>query len=216
MGNFLRKKKWTLREWEIFRNNIELLRLKEQISLGELNTKVGHRNLLRKDQNRIHPDTILQICQKFNISEKWLATDHITELTSELGEQKKKYKLHGDWQGRSLEDFCGVPEGLGFIQAMDVIADIFRTENKELINKTVLALKSLRDSGTNDAENITYMDPAVRIMNEILREEDAELDEDELAAVLEMLRGSLEKPKSNTVNLIRAFKKGGRDGGGKT
>jgi len=134
---------------------------------------------------------------------------------SKINESGEDYKLHGDWPRRSLEDFCGVPKGIGFIKAVDVIADIFRTENMELIDKTVDALKSLRESGTGHADNITYMDPAVRIMNEILREENAELDADELAAVLEMLKAALEKPKSNTINLIRAFKKGDFDGGGK-
>ena len=83
MGNFLRNKKWSPGEWNIFHNNIELLRIKEGITMGELNTRANYKNLMRKDQNHIDMGTISHICEEFNVTEAWLSTDHIARLMDE-------------------------------------------------------------------------------------------------------------------------------------
>lgn len=66
----------------------------------------------------------------------------------------------------------------------------------------------MRDSGTVIEYNLSFIDPAVRILNEVLDEEGIELDDDERAAVVKIFRIELNKSKSDVANLISAFKKG--------
>lgn len=214
--NIFKKPEWDQLEWKIYLNNLKILCRANNLKNKEFSKIVGVENAFRTDIGRPGKGTVNIICNKFNVTEKWLSTPRkITNgvIEFKIEENLKPYDENGGWRPGSIEDFCDVPHGIGFIRAIDMLADIFRSKDTSLIDKTIDSLKSLRDSGTADVGNITYMDPAVRIMNEILREENAELDDDELSAVLEMLRGALEKPKSNTINLIRAFKKGDTDAG---
>ena len=217
--NIFKKPEWEAHEWRIYINNLKILSRAHNLKNKEFSKLVGVENAFRTDIGRPGKGTVKLICSKFNVTENWLSTSRKIDegiIEFKIEEKLSPYEKNGGWKPGSFEEFCSVPKGLGFIKAIDVIADIFRTENKELIKKTVETLESLRDSGTDGTDKITYIDPAVRIMNEILREENADLNDDELSAVLEMLKGALEKPKSNTVNLIRAFKKRDPNGGGET
>ena len=84
MKIYLNKKIWTKDEWEIYFNNLDLLREAHGLKKKELNSIIGMGNLYRKDVNRPRKSTIVSICQKFNITEEWFANKN-TKYTSKKG-----------------------------------------------------------------------------------------------------------------------------------
>lgn len=75
--NFIEKDMWNESEWDIFLNNLDILRKKRGLSKGELNKRVGRWNLFRKIKKRPQRETISGICQFFGVDEEWLSTPHL-------------------------------------------------------------------------------------------------------------------------------------------
>ena len=57
-----------------------------------------------------------------------------------------KYLKHGGWTGRTIEELTGVPKGMGMGRAVEMIADIYQSNDVELIDITFRTLEIFRNS----------------------------------------------------------------------
>ena len=106
MTNFLHNKKWSDAEWNIYFNNIELLRLNEKLSKSEFNSLLGVSNAYRKDRHKASYETISKICKKFNVSEKWLSSPHelLKNGQGKIKEYLNFYDEHGGYTKHTTDE----------------------------------------------------------------------------------------------------------------
>jgi len=149
---------------------------------------------------------------KFRVNRKWLESgqgEMLLEPIRLVQDAQGGYAAHGGYVATSLEDFCGVPQGLNFVRAVAVLSDIFKTENQTLIDRTMDCLHFLKGGRAGKPETIGFMQPAGRLLDEVLAAEGVDLDDDERAAVVRIFKREIEKIKNDIAGLIRAFKKKG-------
>jgi len=75
MENILDKNKWSEKDWDIFINNLEVLRNNCGLKKSEFSKRIGVQNIFRTDlKNRPSRGTIAIICQEFDVNQDWLGT----------------------------------------------------------------------------------------------------------------------------------------------
>jgi len=100
MKNIFDKNNWSEGDWEIYLNNLELLRKRHFLLKKDFSKQIGVQNAFRKDlKSKPGRGTVLTICKVFGINEKWLGMPQ-TEVPG-IKDNEKKYDLHGDWTPRA-------------------------------------------------------------------------------------------------------------------
>ena len=140
MTNFLEKSIWSEDEWTIYFSNLDILCRRHNLKKSELAEKIGVVNAYRSGNKRVSEKTITKICQVFNVGREWIATPH------GVAETNHKYQLHGGWTGRSIEELTGVPDGMGMGRAVEMLADIYQSNDRDLIDITFKTLKIFKNS----------------------------------------------------------------------
>lgn len=98
MENIFKKDIWSQAEWDIYINNINILRNRDGLEKKDFNKKIGVANAFRRDLNKPGRGTMLSICKEYEIDEVWLSTKHDKyESVKELDED---YNLHGGFKPR--------------------------------------------------------------------------------------------------------------------
>lgn len=98
--NIFKKTAWDENDWDIYLNNLDILRLRHNLSKKQLNAAAEKWNLYRRDMGRPGEGTILKVCAVFNVTQLWLSTAH-----------PKPEKDRGE-PGLSIKDVGGVPYGV--------------------------------------------------------------------------------------------------------
>lgn len=52
----------------------------------------------------------------------------------QVKQQNIQYDQHGGWKPRSIEEIAGVPEGLGMGRAVEMLARIYQSKNRDVIS----------------------------------------------------------------------------------
>lgn len=75
------------------------------------------------------------VSSKFSISEEWIKTGegHVRR-SHKIGEPNESFDHHGGWKPRSIEEIAGVPEGLGMGRAVEMLARIYHSKNRDVIS----------------------------------------------------------------------------------
>lgn len=87
--SILHKKVWSKDEYQVFVNNIKLLANQRKMTIGDLQSKIGRKNIFRKDIYRPSEKLITIISDIFNVSKEWLVTYHPPSVQQQSQEQKK-------------------------------------------------------------------------------------------------------------------------------
>ena len=140
MTNFLEKSTWSDVEWTVYLSNLDILRHRHNLKKKELAEKIGVKNAYRSGNKRVSEKTIDKICQVFNVTREWICTAH------GIAENENNYDQHGGWSGRTIEELTGVPAGKGMGRAVEMVADIYQSNDSELIDITFRTLKIFRDN----------------------------------------------------------------------
>jgi hypothetical protein len=179
MDKFLHKKEWSPDDWEIFYSNINILISSNGLKKGEFSDKIGVKNFFRKDRKRVSRLVLNSICEKFNVTKEWLATDRRPKdyklFLSHSSDDKimlpdHEYKLHGDPPHYSLEELTGIPAELNMNQAFKLLMEIYEKGDRPTIRKTVDALRSMKvlaDKRTSDDHSVDDKDRIDHIENKL-------------------------------------------------
>ena len=77
MANIFNKPRFDKQDWQIYLDNLNLLRIAHGIKTKrEFNQEIGVANAFRKDMNKPDKMTVRAICSKFNVTESWLSEKH--------------------------------------------------------------------------------------------------------------------------------------------
>lgn len=60
---------------------------------------------------------------------------------SEIQEQKSEYDRNGGWKPRTIEELTGIPKGKGMGKAVEMLADIYSSKNKDAIDSIFSVLQ---------------------------------------------------------------------------
>ena len=140
MTNFLEKSSWSNRDWTIYYSNLDILCRLYNLKKNELAEKIGVANAYRSGNKRVSEKTIAKICEVFDVDRTWLSTPH------GIAENESQFDLHGGWKGRTIEELTGIPSGRGMGKAVEMIAEIYQSNNVELIDITFRTLEIFRNS----------------------------------------------------------------------
>jgi hypothetical protein len=133
MPNIFQKKSWGDVDWDIYLNNLDTLRKHKGLSKGQFNEFLGVWNAYRKrGLAKAGRETVLTVCQKLDVTEEWLGTEHGSD-SNEVKQPQPPFDPHGGWKPRSIEEMTGVPKGLGLGKAVDLLATIYAAKDEMLI-----------------------------------------------------------------------------------
>lgn len=60
---------------------------------------------------------------------------------SKIKESGSDYDLQGGWKPKTIEELTGIPEGMGMGKAIQMLADIYNSKNKETISSIYKVLQ---------------------------------------------------------------------------
>ena len=151
---FSGKHTWSQKNWVIYFSNLDILCRKHGIGQGELAKRIGVVNAYREVKTRPNPETIKRICKAFSVSEEWLGSDHGVyenniRLKINVKQTDDPYKPHGDPPVITIEELTGIPRGMGMGKAVEMLADIYNTKNKETIRSIYKVLEAFSQQAVN-------------------------------------------------------------------
>lgn len=139
-----------------------------------------------------HSDHLIRIRDTFRVNIDWLLTGKGNKyFVNQIKDPDSEYDQHGGWEPRDLHDFAGVKKGLGYAQAVSLLADIFRTEDQDLINSTISLLRESTESLPQS--KIISIDPGQRMAEMFINKSGIQLDEKEEKKLAAFFKKRLEK-----------------------
>lgn len=99
--------------------------------------------------NRIKKGTLKKIAIEWalseNISLDWLihglGEPKFKDDNLSVKQSNEDYDLHGGWKSPSIEELTGIPKGQGMGKAVEMLADIYNSKNKETISSVYKVLE---------------------------------------------------------------------------
>lgn len=147
--NFIEKNVWSDDEWNIFRNNLELLCKQHGMSKGEFNKKIGRWNVFRNVKTRPQIETIDAICKLFDVDYEWLS---LPRLGAVISEPVNQYKPGGGYVPNA-EASLGIVKGSEQWRAFAMLSKIYASEDQALIQAIYSNLCAFAESAERKREN---------------------------------------------------------------
>jgi transcriptional regulator with XRE-family HTH domain len=144
MLSIFKKNSWVDVDWDVYFNNLDTLRKRKGMSKGKFNDFLGVWNAYRRrGLNKPGRETVLTVCQKFNVTEEWLGAEHPEETAQSVSQPAPPYDPHGGWKPSiTIEQFVGIPRGLGMGSAIDLLASIYASRDETLIRAVYSNLRA--------------------------------------------------------------------------
>ena len=158
-------------------------------SLGIANHKIKD---IEINKTKISTEIAQKIEEIFHYNFRWVMLGEGSKFIDErIKESEPDFDKHGGWEPRDLHDFVGVKKGLGYAQAVSLLADIFRTEDLDLINSTISSLREAAESLPQS--NIIPIDPGHRMAEMFMNKSGIQLDEEGKEKLSTFFKKRLEK-----------------------
>ncbi len=145
MENIFNKAVWNEKDWEVYLNNLELLRKHHFLFKKDFSKRIGVQNAFRKDlKSRPGRGTILTICKEFDIEETWLGTPQ-TQMPK-IRDSEKGYDLHGGWTPKAQSKDWHILGKAHDILVSDSIYSLALQYNIEAFHAAMKADKDLKET----------------------------------------------------------------------